>query len=171
MLFDPPPFLIFLHIHKCGGMSIQRMLRRRYGPSVGKRLIRKLTGSEKGISDYTADDQFVQGHFGYGIHEIMPKPYVYFTLLRRPVSRLVSLYYHSRRYPTAYYHGHACDASLETFLLDTDLMELDNGMTRFLAGDPEDRFMNRTPLGECDASLLNKGQGKRCLRLSTGRDP
>ena len=35
-------------------------------------------------------------------------------------------------------------------------MELDNGMTRFIAGDENDLFINRTAIGECDEKLLDK---------------
>ena len=33
-------------------------------------------------------------------------------------------------------------------------MELDNGMTRFVAGSEDDIFINRTPVGECRRDLL-----------------
>ena len=37
-------------------------------------------------------------------------------------------------------------------------MELDNGMTRFIAGDEDDLFINRTPIGQCDTGLLKRAQ-------------
>jgi len=152
-------FIIFLHIQKCAGLTIQRMLRRRYGPSVPRRLLNKMRNASRNgraLADYSPDDQYIQGHFCYGVHRELPQPYTYFTLLREPVARLVSLYVYSKTNPTAYYHGQAKDASIEEFLIETPLMELDNGMTRFLAGDPEDTFINRTPIGSCDRALFEK---------------
>ena len=45
------------------------------------------------------DLRAVLGHFGFGIHRHIPRNSVYMTILRDPVDRVLSLYYHIRRWP------------------------------------------------------------------------
>ena len=134
------------------------MLRRRYGPSFVERMWKLATGQSgaKPLEKYTHEDRFMQGHHCFGIHRVLPVPSTYFTMLREPVSRLISLYHFSRENPTAYYHEYAKQMSIDEFLIECELHELDNGQVRFIAGDEEDRFINRTPFGECDESLLEQ---------------
>src|SRR5919106_98083 len=39
------------------------------------------------------DTRAVVGHFSFGIHTYLKRPWIYVTLLRNPVDRVVSLYY------------------------------------------------------------------------------
>lgn len=82
----------------------------------------------------------VAGHFYYGLHEYVPRPCAYVTILREPVDRLVSLYRHMVRHE-------ALDLSLEQFVQNPPLREADNGQTRRIAGQ-------QPALGECNGSLL-----------------
>ena len=77
-------------------------------------------------------------------------------MLRKPIPRLVSLYNYSKRTPTAYYHGHAKKTTVDEFIAEYDLHELNNGQVRFLAGSDEDLFINRTPIGECGKELFDR---------------
>lgn len=171
--YSPPPsaaqdpFLIFLHIHKTGGMTLQRMLRRRYGPGLLGRAARAARflaspGAHPRLKEsFLATcprDRFVAGHFCYGAHELLPTPSTYVTMLRRPVERLVSLYHHSRLQPAAFYGAQARRFTLEQFLLDCRLMELDNGQLRFILGESDDLFINRTPFGHCTAAMLDRAK-------------
>lgn len=157
---DPCTFVIFLHIQKTGGITLQRMLRRKLGKPVGKRAIGllsqkpKLATVEQELRAKQREDRYVVGHFCYGIHQFLPQPYTYMSFLREPVARICSLYHYSKQNPTAYYHQQAQSCSLEEFSLQAKLMELDNGQVRFLAGDPSDCFINRTPIGHCNDALL-----------------
>ena len=154
------PFIIFLHIQKTGGITLQRLLRRKLGLSLQTRAIRLFTERhsavtvEQQLQRKKLQDRYVVGHFCYGIHQYLPQPFTYMTFLREPVARIISLYDYSRTNPTAYYHQHALNKSLEEFALQTQLMELDNGQMRFLAGSSNDYFINRTPIGQCDSTLL-----------------
>lgn len=154
-------FIIFLHIQKTGGITIQRILRRKLGKSIFSRFLNIFQSSKPSsvIEEFeskTLRDKYLVGHFCYGIHKYLPRPYCYASFLREPVSRVISLYEYSASNPTAYYHTQAKDHTLEEFVLHTPLMELDNGQVRFIAGDPDDYFINRTPIGECDELLLKK---------------
>lgn len=158
-------FIIFLHIMKSGGMTLQRMLRAHYGPTPARRagrfLLRTLRidrSSPGSLADAmrakTMRDRFMAGHFCFGAHELLPSPATYITLLRKPYERLVSLYYYSKHTPDAFYHHIARDITLRHFLLETTLHELDNGQLRFIVGSSTDRFMNRAPFGKCTLDML-----------------
>jgi len=153
-------FIIFLHIQKTGGITLQRILRRKLGQSLVARGYHLIAGKERSSSfeevlkSKQMSDRYFSGHVCFGVHRFLPHPFTYMALLREPVARIISLYHYSKTNPTAYYHGHAVDKTLEDFVLKAPLMELDNGQTRFLAGDEQDCFINRTPIGQCNEHLL-----------------
>lgn len=67
----------------------------------------------------------VIGHFSYGLHEHIPRPARYFTMLRHPADRILSLYYFLKENE---------NISLEAFLERDTYLELDNDQTRRIAG-------------------------------------
>ena len=165
MTFDTKDkFVIFLHIQKTGGITIQRIFRRKLGNSLLSRLINlrnepeKFAAIEDMLANKTFDDRYLIGHFCYGIDRYLPQPSTYMAFLRDPVSRIISLYHYSKNNSTAYYHQQAVEKSLEEFALNTPLMELDNGQVRFIAGDKSDCFINRTLIGHCDNNLLEQAK-------------
>jgi hypothetical protein len=153
-------FLIFLHIQKTAGITLQRVFRRKLGPSLPVRfagLFRKSSSMVQAGSEPVrmARDRYYAGHNCWGIHRSLPQPYFYLTFLRHPVSRLISLYHYSHENESAYYHSHAKGRTIEQFLLETELHELDNGQVRVIAGDDKNTFTNSTPFGQCDKPLLD----------------
>lgn len=42
--------------------------------------------------------RLIHGHMVFGIHEVLPQPSTYVTLLRNPVERVLSLYHHRAKY-------------------------------------------------------------------------
>lgn len=81
------PLIVFLHIPKTGGTTIQRHFERVYG----ERYLR-LHGNVQAssITDWSAVDA-VAGHIDRTIERYIPTP-TYYTVLRNPVARLLSLY-------------------------------------------------------------------------------
>jgi hypothetical protein len=71
------------------------------------------------------DLRAVIGHFWFGLHEHVARPYLYVTLLRDPVERVVSLYYYAKLHETM---------SLEEFVRAPPFREVDNDQTRRIAG-------------------------------------
>jgi hypothetical protein len=88
------------------------------------------------------DLRAVVGHFTFGIHAYVRKPWTYVTMLRHPVERVVSLYYHLK-----------CEGklsvSLEGFVEKPPFTEVDNDQTRRISGmDP--------PIGEVNEKMLDQ---------------
>jgi Sulfotransferase family len=103
------------------------------------------------------DLRAVTGHFWYGVHDAIPRPCFYITLLRDPVDRIFSLYYHILRKADELYHDKIISrgATVEEFVAEFSCREVDNDQTRRIAG-VEPRF------GRCTVRTLE--QAKRNLR-------
>jgi hypothetical protein len=85
------------------------------------------------------DLRAVVGHFWYGLHEHVGRPWTYITLLRHPVERVLSLYHFLKLENTM---------SVADFAAAPPFREVDNDQTRRIAGlDPE--------LGECTPAMLD----------------
>jgi hypothetical protein len=98
----------------------------------------------------------VVGHFCFGIHGYVHAPSSYMTILRHPLDRVVSLYYHLQRWPwqggKAWYPGESsipftAETTVEQFVTDYQLRELDNDQTRRISG-------SEPPFGGCSRELL-----------------
>lgn len=103
--------------------------------------------------------RFVMGHFAWGIHTHVPGNYRYVTMLRDPVDRVASLYYHFRHITPAHDQGAAAtdrdmikaqDMSLEEWVFEAKRRAADNGMVRQIVGGELPAF------GECPDSLLTE---------------
>lgn len=165
------PFIIFLHIHKTGGLTLQRILRQKYAPDIAQRgygFLKNIWSSndheiysdlESCLKARKTEDRYFAGHINFGVHELLPKPYTYITILREPISRLISLYFYSVKETNSYYHSVAKKYSgLEDFLLHSNLLELDNGQLRFIYGGSKDHFIDRTPFGQCTEAMLEQAK-------------
>ncbi|MFN4867476.1 MAG: hypothetical protein ACK5GZ_14305 [Cyanobium sp.] len=91
------PLLISIHIHKCEGFSLAAVIRRnlhRRAPLLAPTQDMasfKPQGLLESILRTLRRDGYVMGHLGYGTHRIFADPCRYFTMLREPKARLVSL--------------------------------------------------------------------------------
>ena len=86
--------LIFLHIPKTAGSTLNQIIDRQYHP-------REIVSISNAIENAEQINQFqnlsksqkkkiqvIKGHTYLGWHELLPQPCAYFTLLRNPVSDL-----------------------------------------------------------------------------------
>jgi hypothetical protein len=101
--------LIFLHIPKTAGTTLNRIIEWQYNPfeiftmdpyrirATPERLKRLPEGRRRRL-------RMVRGHMFYGIHECLPQAATYFTMLRDPVRRALSAYYFILRRPLNPFH-------------------------------------------------------------------
>ena len=167
--FVPPmdrEALIFLHIPKTAGTTLNRIIEWQYSPlsifTIDPYGIRATTERFKTFSEQRRRRlRVVRGHLFYGIHEFLPQGATYITMLRDPVARLLSTYYFILRRPL-----HPLHRTFKTQRLGLeDLIRLtpnrQNLQCRFIAGigrveDVEVRAEagRATSAGICDERVL-----------------
>lgn len=77
--------------------------------------------------------KFIEGHIPFGIHSYIDKTVKYFTILRNPINRIVSLYYHYSR-PDHILYKKVKQMSFIEFINSDLVSDLDNGQIRYLSG-------------------------------------
>jgi hypothetical protein len=156
------PTVLFLHIGKTAGATMRRALRRQFperlvlelrAPTVRPGRLRRDGAIEHFASlpePERARPRLIVGHFTYGLHEVVPRPCVYVTLLREPVALVLSQYHHVRRHPGHVLHERAkAYPDLRSYVDSGLSLEMDNSQTRALAGD------TTTPFGGCTPAMLD----------------
>jgi hypothetical protein len=166
--------LIFLHIPKTAGLNLRHIINYQYGLGdvcapegdqnpARSQLFRYLETGEPlkhGGPGYDPNERFrkiyeakcadlvglraVFGHVWYGFHEAITDPTTYLTVLRDPVERALSVYYHR-------VGRHGLRLGLEDWVRTARDFELDNGQTRRLCGRHDDADIRFTP---CTADML-----------------
>jgi len=128
--------LYFLHIPKCGGTSIRKRIRERFGDGLCPALVwddfyRHPEWRERRYQAYC-------GHFGMDLSDFLGTPLRTFALLRDPVPRTVSHYFEVRRSKGHYWSRKVRGQSLQEYLEDPDTMPLTWNL--------QARYLFRTPL-------------------------
>ncbi|CAN5482600.1 sulfotransferase family 2 domain-containing protein [soil metagenome] len=96
--------LIFLHIPKTAGTTLNRIIEWQYNPlsifTMDPYRIRATPERLKQLPEARRRRlRMVRGHFYYGVHEYLPQGATYITMLREPVARFLSAYYFLQRRP------------------------------------------------------------------------
>ncbi|QHI35442.1 hypothetical protein IMCC3317_07880 [Kordia antarctica] len=155
------PF-IFLHVPRTGGVSMSKILYPFFKPE--ERYV--VYVEEEGGNSRNAVQRFIElpqaekekikfigGHAYFGLHEYYSN-YSYFTLLRNPVDRIISIYGYALGWEGHYLHDQiiANRWSLHEFVESKISTELDNAMVRMLSGSYD------IPFGKCTEELLEKAK-------------
>ena len=149
---------IFVHVPKTAGSTLDQVLNREangrvYWLSGGAReaMARLARMPSQDALRYV----LYAGHLPWGLHKVIPAPCQYLTMLRNPVDRLVSHYFHVLDEPG--HHSYEQIVTGQMSLLDfvtSDIsIELDNLQTRFVAGL---EASDSTPINCCSQSLLHR---------------
>jgi hypothetical protein len=87
--------LIFMHIPKCGGMSLYSALAEELGVNYVADLYDVSRHQMKNTAQLAHDKSMKAycGHFSFGLHNWINRPSYYFSMVRRPEKRLESLYF------------------------------------------------------------------------------
>lgn len=150
--------IIFVHIPKAAGTTLNKILARQYGR---QRVFaikagmegRSLQDLEQMPAAQRQNLKVLRGHFNFGLHDLLPQPSTYITLLRNPVDRALSHYYYVLKFPTHYLHDQVAgqQMSLKDYVSNDLSVELDNHQTRMVAGG-ETAFV---PVGQCSTHGLD----------------
>lgn len=138
--------LIYIHIPKCAGTTMMSILRNNYGSQfhhvpIGK--WDKFRGRQ--------GTKCLAGHLPYGLHRHLPGEYIYATMLRNPVDRVVSLCRFVQRFKKHRWHNMASKMSLVEFVKSSNMADMRNGMTRWLSGRQDvGRKRSTGPVTESD---------------------
>ena len=153
------PLIIYLHLPKSAGTTLEQFFYTLYVPGPGP-FEEEVLEAANGYVNYglyhfrggfygegdTIDDadlapvlqrpdiRVAMGHFMFGVHRLQSRPVVYVTLLREPVSRVVSFAYHHLSWEHGDPQRSVSAERLEAYLAESTLLELDNGQTRRIAG-------------------------------------
>jgi len=127
---------IFLHIPKTGGTTLNSIFTREYTVKEFHNhdlFDRKVIPFSELNEDHKRRINAISGHHFYGVHEFFNKPYRYFTMLRHPVDRVLSLYYYLKEnnYPG---YEWMKEMTLEEFIETSP--EAQNNQTTLLCGYP-----------------------------------
>ena len=140
------PVLLYLHIPKAGGTTVGEFIYNQCqnGTDHDEGLIKngvfftqdgffKKTANHSQEQFYQAlqrdDLRAVMGHFSFGIHNYIKRAYKYVTVLREPVSRVISLYHYLKLENSM---------SFEDFAGSSIYREVENDQTRRIAGLKDD---------------------------------
>ncbi len=134
--------VIFVHIPKTGGTTLEGILNRQYGRRNGLRLNTSYRFLPEEIAQIRTKLQtvqeckFIKGHFALGLqaHQYLLNPSSYITMLRNPLERVISDFYFIQRTP-AHHHYAAIQKyrmDLQDYVSSELFWGLDNYQTRVL---------------------------------------
>src|SRR6059058_5429994 len=131
--------LIFLHIPKTAGTTLNRIIEWQYSPfeifTMDPYRIRATPERLKRLPERRRRRlRMVRGHMLYGIHEFLPQGATYFTMLRDPVARALSTYYFILRRPLNPLHRKVKGGGLTIEDCIQQFPERHNLQCRFIAG-------------------------------------
>lgn len=147
--------IIFLHIQKTAGTTLHRIIERYYTPEEIY-FFDAHTYTYEQFSNLSAAERvsirMLRGHMVFGPHELLPQPTTYFTVLRDPIERVISHYYHVRRDANHCYHDFLVsnEMDLKAYVESGIHRGMSDFQTRVLAGGK----WHNAPYGKCPEEAL-----------------
>jgi hypothetical protein len=158
-LAKTPETVIFLHIPKTAGTTLDQIIFRHYRHC---NIYETGPVAQQGVIDFqnltqTKREKYrlIKGHLSFGIHEYVSSPWVYFTFFRSPIERTISHFYFMLRSPEHPLHDLLYEENLDLKgVLEAGLNPmLHNAHTRLLSG-----VWAEPPAGTCDEKDLAKAK-------------
>lgn len=133
--------LIYMHIPKCGGTTLTSALTRAV-PHGSQFLVdgSDIAGSRARLGGLPEPERrrlrLVCGHLSFGWHQLLPAEAQYFTLLRDPVSRVLSHYNHVCTHDDHYLHADVVreKMTITDYVESGITCEVNNGQLRQIVG-------------------------------------
>lgn len=133
--------VIFLHIPKAAGMTLNHVLKRQFRPGdiyglPGRRSHHEMEEFRRLPVSRKRHIRVLTGHMHFGLHESIPAPATYITIMREPIERMISHYYYVLREPKHYLYKEVVSKrmSFEEYACNGISPELDNGQTKAISG-------------------------------------
>lgn len=145
--------LIFLHLPKCGGTTLNRIIEWEYDPhrifSIDPIFfLWSYQRLNRWPASRLAKMQVLKGHMPFGIHRKLPQPFTYITFLRDPVERVISAYYFAKNYRWHPSHRWISKLTLEEYVR---LSPNHNVQTKYLSGR---EIVGDYHAGDCTEEML-----------------
>ena len=146
--YSPSDTIIFLHIPKTAGKSLRNVLIKQYWGNKMFYFYPNPTSEELEALRHLTDEKDVKvvlGHYRYGVHEYLRRPYTYLTFIRNPIDQVISHYYHLVRSDKEV-HQRIIEKnrSLRSF---ADFEWAKNLQTAFITGTQDVREIEKDPEG------------------------
>lgn len=128
--------LIFMHIPKTGGSTLNELFKKQYGQDeiLTHLPLDRLSSEFNDLSPAKNNKiKGISGHYNFGVHEYINKPFTYFSMVRHPVDRVVSLYYFLSSSPGYARYEELKGMTLEEFV--TENKQANNHQTLFFSGN------------------------------------
>jgi len=168
--------IIFIHIPKTAGRTLNSIIREQYestaifsnaravmsrlGPDWGKKPASQRWEISKEILANLPEREkrkikILFGHMNFGRHELLPQPCTYITLLRNPVERVISHFYHIKRMKNHYLYDiiETQHLSVGDFIEKGITFTADNGQTRIISG-----VGDAVDYGGCTRGILDRAK-------------
>ena len=158
---DSNKILVFLHIPKTAGTTLKTILLRHYRPAHVFRFydeehhVSLLSELKRRLKDGPRVTMIL-GHMGWGIHKFIDHPVEYVTVVRHPVSRVISLYQHIAGKSSHPLHAEVSRMSLDDFVRSGIDSSTCNDQVRFLSGDKLEGDLGIRRGGESDQESLSR---------------
>ena len=137
--------LIFLHTYKTGGTTLHSMIQRIFPRDaifdfLGGNSQEEVQENAELLGRLFKKDRprirYIWGAPFVGLHEYLCQPYIYFTLIRNPVDRVISEYYHVMRGGPIGNESYAKNIDLEDYVRNPTMLSW-NAQVSSLKGVPE----------------------------------
>jgi len=151
--------LIYIHVPKAAGTTFSDIIEQNYP---AQEVLTILHQPGRTIEDFMRlpieerkRPRVIKGHFPFGLHEHVPRPCTYITILRDPVERILSHYHYVLRTPEHYLYDKVAGSkmSLAEYAGNPVTTELDNGQVRMISGCG--RFV---PIDQCGEQHLQQAK-------------
>ncbi len=148
--------VIFFHMLKTGGNTLKTIISRNYKPEEVFQITKK--GFQTGPVDYFKSlpseqrnkIKLFRGHQHFGMHEYFDGETAYFSLVREPISRLISFYNHINSLPNPYFRDLIPQEERATFgdfvkNIDKYHDQGNNGQSKVIAGEnlPHEQLLEK----------------------------